>query len=191
MKQNQNLAYIANMQHDTTLTAWFKLKKHDSFARQSFYQDIPKYYKYTNKQWVRKKNSTDSVGRIYSISPNMGEKNCLRLLLLRIPGAISFEDLKTFESVKYDTFKEASIATGLLKTDKDYENCFKEAVSYQSPFMLRMIFCTLIMHCDLTNPYQLWQQYKYELTEDIFYKLNSKFPYLKTKHLKRLVINYS
>ena len=36
------------------------------------------------------------------------QRFCLRLLLLHVPGAISFEDLRTVHGITYPTIKEAA-----------------------------------------------------------------------------------
>jgi hypothetical protein len=110
-------------------------------------------------KWLRKKTKpNETVGRIYFVSLTMGEKYYLRLLLLRVTVAESFNYLKTFNEIEYNTFKEAAITRGLLENDNEYENCVNEAITNQSPHALRMLFSTLLLHCDITDPVGLWEK---------------------------------
>ncbi|PIA65621.1 hypothetical protein AQUCO_00100850v1 [Aquilegia coerulea] len=61
-----------------------------------------------------------SIGRMYFANPNSGERFYLRLLLTVLKGPTSWADLKAFENVRYNTFKEACIARGLLEDDKEW-----------------------------------------------------------------------
>ena len=81
---------------DTTLTAWFKLNKKYVAANKYLYCDIPNYYVFDEKckMWnVRKKFKKQVLSRMYLVSPRRRERFYLRLLLLHVSGATSFEDL--------------------------------------------------------------------------------------------------
>ena len=82
----------------TQLTAWFKLNEEDESARQYLYTEISTYYLFnkTLKKWVqRKRNGDNIISHMYSVSPKEHERFHLHVLLLHVPGATSFEDLKT------------------------------------------------------------------------------------------------
>lgn len=51
--------------------------------------------------WVKRSNYFNCVGRMYSVSPTQIELFRLRLLLLTVKGAISFDDLKTVNRETY------------------------------------------------------------------------------------------
>ncbi len=75
---------------DTHLTEWFKLNKreldylkknrkneYNPPAHKLHYHDIPKYYKWEKKTWVRYSNQKrhDKVGRMHSAQPTQGTKH--------------------------------------------------------------------------------------------------------------------
>ena len=99
--------------HDTTLTAWFDLNKKDINAKKVLYCNIPQYYFFDDsKKWIKRKNHFNAVGRIINVSLKDSERFHLKLLLNRVKEAISFEDLRTYNGIIYETFKETAIELG-------------------------------------------------------------------------------
>src|SRR6267154_6585338 len=111
----------AEATRDTTLTAWFKLNLVDEHARKHLYVDIPEHYVFDQKirKWKpRQRGSTTVIGRMYSVSLASDiERFCLRLLLLHVPGATSFDDCKTVNGTLYQSFKTAAQKQRLLNDD--------------------------------------------------------------------------
>ncbi|XP_018574798.1 uncharacterized protein LOC108913690, partial [Anoplophora glabripennis] len=104
----------------TQLTAWFLLNQNDPDARQYLYTDIPYHYVWNNrtKRWTRRQRGANKiVTRMYSVSIRNQELYYLRLLLLHVPGASSYEELRALNGVIYDTFKEACQHRNLLADD--------------------------------------------------------------------------
>ena len=46
----------------------------------------------------------------------------MRMILLRVSGAKSHEDLRTYQNVQYPSFKQTAIEMGLLDTDSEWIN---------------------------------------------------------------------
>ncbi len=66
------------------------------------------------RKWTKKKKTTKkTIARMNIIHPGEIERFSLRLLLLNIPGAKSFGDLKTVEVHTYNTYHEAAVALKL------------------------------------------------------------------------------
>ena len=67
------------------------------------YQDIPKYYTWSENKWCKRKTQPEAgdiprtIGRINNVPPVQGERFYLRLLLNHSTGARNFEDLKIFD----------------------------------------------------------------------------------------------
>ena len=83
------------------MTAWFNTNKKDVEARKILYPDFPKFYTWNKntKKWSRRKyRNNDTIGRVYMAHPSEGEKYYLRMLLYFVPGATSFEELRTFNN---------------------------------------------------------------------------------------------
>jgi hypothetical protein len=114
----------------STLLQWFELNVRDPAARSLLYKDVPTRYKWDQKlkRWVRRKNALPKVSRMHGVSPHNVELFMLRRLLLVVPGAQSFADLRTVGNVVHPTFESAVRARGLLNTDDDIYEAFQEVV---------------------------------------------------------------
>jgi hypothetical protein len=177
---------VAQAQH-TRLTRWFdfnKKKKDDHLLAiqttpdavphpclSTLYHDFPKIATWNSgaKTWTQRRNnrSFPPIGRIYFVSPNAGERYFLRQLLLKVPGATSFEDLRTTfdvnrepQTVVHASFKEACQARGLLQDDTEYISCMQEATTFASPLQLRSLFVTILIYNSITDPLALWNTFK-------------------------------
>ena len=119
--------------NNSHITAWFDLNIHVDHARTILYKDIPKFYKFEKSKWVRRTRGGEKIiGRMYNVSPNEVELFHLRILLLTVPGATSFVDLKTFEGL-YDTFVEVCTARHLTENDQQWEDTLREAALTHMP----------------------------------------------------------
>ena len=87
-------------------------------------------------------------------------------MLYHVPGAQSFEDLRTIGGVLLPTFQAAARSLGLLADDEGWDACLEEAVSYQMPAALRRLFATLLVFCSPASPYELWLRHRGSMTED-------------------------
>ena len=103
---------------------------------------------------------------MYTAAPNQGERFYLRLLLLHVPGATSFRDLRTVDDVVFDTFRGAALVRELLEDDTVWVKCMEEAATVQMPVALRNLFATLLEFCELKDPTAVWDQYKELMSED-------------------------
>ncbi|XP_022040106.1 uncharacterized protein LOC110942639 [Helianthus annuus] len=97
-------------------------------ARELTYVEFPGKYvwKLKGRCWQPRKTHV-SVGRIYSVSPSLGEAYFLRILLTKVRGPRSFEEIRTYDGVVYPTFRDVCYARGLLDDDNEYIECIKEA----------------------------------------------------------------
>ncbi|GBN27558.1 hypothetical protein AVEN_167654-1, partial [Araneus ventricosus] len=103
-------------QRNTMLTAWFELNRTDPEANRYLYADIPKHFVWKNNKWERRVRLGDRiVSRLYSVSPKDTERFHLRMLLFHVPGAKSFEEFRTYDSVTMESFKEACRARNFWK----------------------------------------------------------------------------
>lgn len=162
---------------ETPLTAWFKINQSNPQARNTTYQNFPKTWVYDKKVKVWKpRQRGQAIGRMYFASPSSGERFYLRLLLTVVPGATSFANLRTVNNVPCNTFKEACFALGLLENDHEWIQCLGEAGQMQTGYTLRMLFATIIFHCNPTTPGVLWNQFKHHICDDLLFKLTNIYP---------------
>jgi hypothetical protein len=162
---------------DTPLTAWFKINQSNPQARNTTYQNFPKTWVYNSKVKVWKpRQQGQAIGRMYFAPPSSGERFYLRLLLTVVPGATSFANLRTVNNLPFDTFKEACFALGLLEDDYEWRKCLEEAGQMQTGYTLRMLFATIIFHCNPTSPGDLWIQFRHHICDDLLHKLTNLHP---------------
>jgi hypothetical protein len=136
----------------TTLTAWMDFNRslpEGHPLRSVLYPDFPTVATWNSKdkEWKTRVNRQvrPPVGRMYFVPPSDQEKYCLRTLLHHVPGATSFEDLRTTlddagNSTLHDTFRAACLARGLLQDDGEWASCLQEAASVSHVLRISVIF---------------------------------------------------
>ena len=84
---------------------------------------------------------------MYSISPTQFEPFYLRLLLLHVRGATSYENLRTVDGIIYDSFSAACLVLKLIEDDEEWINAMEEATLWMMPGRLRLLFVRILIHC--------------------------------------------
>lgn len=164
---NEENALQTSGEKHTTLTAWFDLNNRDPEARQYLYADIPQNYRFVSNKWVRRQRGGSKViGRLYGVAPNDPNRYFLRMLLLHVRGSTLFADLRLYNGVPYDSFKEYAIARGLLHDDAEWHRCLEEMQHSQMPKQLRDLFAYICCFCEPTSPLTLWVTFKDKFIED-------------------------
>ena len=157
---------------DSRLLAWFKHNALNKDSRHLMYADFPSEYTWTKKKTWQKRQKGQSVGRLSIVTPN--DKNMerfyLRLLLLNVPGAVSYEHLRTVNNVVCTTNEEACSLLGLIETDNYAFLALAEMCVHAFPNQIRMHFCLLLVHSLPKNPLQLWDEFKEFMSEDYAHK---------------------
>ncbi|XP_022032635.1 uncharacterized protein LOC110933737 [Helianthus annuus] len=153
-------------------TEWMKCNQTDAFARTLKYIEFPRYFVWIRKtrKWVRRKKPFGAVGRIHYVPPSLGDCYFLRILLNRVIGPMSFNDIKTVDGKIYHTFKDACFARGLLDDDKEYLMAINEASAWATSDFLRTFFVMLLMSNSISRPGIFWKETKSLLCEDILYQ---------------------
>ncbi|PIC52798.1 hypothetical protein B9Z55_002756 [Caenorhabditis nigoni] len=179
---------------DTTLTAWFAANQrfYDELestgmipedvvdCRGIYYVEMPEHFQFSKGKWALRKNATRSIGRMHFVSPRDQERFALRVMLLNVTDAKSYEDLQTVDGVFYEKFVDAARAAGYLTEDIFYEKSLEEAASFHSAPQLRGFFVTLLMFGEIHNAEELWYRFVDDFSEDFVYK---HFPKEKAKAL--------
>lgn len=161
---------------DSKLTAWFKLNEMDELAKQYLYEEIPHYYCWKNRKWIARKNVTKNiVTRLNAVSPKNIEQFHLRLLLMKIRGATSMEDLKTVEDITYNTFQEAAIKMNLVNSTEETQKIFEEAILHMTAKQLRQFFVLYLVNEFPSNTIELWTFIKPHLGDDFRDENNKDF----------------
>ena len=87
-----------------------------------------------------KKDGGKVVGRMYALAPNDHTKCYTRMLILRTKGAVSFADLRSYNSVTYHSYRKATLGRGLLEDDTEKHKCLEEMDSTHVLRELRDLF---------------------------------------------------
>ncbi|XP_022007909.1 uncharacterized protein LOC110907201 [Helianthus annuus] len=168
----------------TMFLSWMKCNERLPEARNLTYVEFPSkfVFKLSTRSWdIRKRHP--SIGRIHSVFPSAGEAYYLRILLNKVKGPKSFEDIRTVNGTWYPTFRDACYALGLLDDDNEYIEAIKEANVYGSATYLRTLFGTMLMSGSLSRPDFVWEKTWTYLSDDILYR--------QEKHLNVDDLNYS
>lgn len=98
--EDENLPDVIGRDQNTMLTSYFNCCQTDINACQYTYSEFPEHYIF-NKTWKpRQRGGSKTIGRMYSVSPNEGERYYLRLLLVHVRGPKSFEDIRTVDGTQ-------------------------------------------------------------------------------------------
>lgn len=106
------------------------------------------------------------IGRLYTANPTNQELYCLRLLLLRKPGARSFNFLKTVDGVTHNTFKDAALSLNLIHNDVEFRRTILEAVEINMSKQLRNLFAVCCVFNTPTNAVAVWEEFRVYFIED-------------------------
>ncbi|KAL3846228.1 hypothetical protein ACJIZ3_003631 [Penstemon smallii] len=153
----------------TMLTEFFYMNDSDPDAARLnlLYKEFPEYFVWDafNKKWKLRQRQV-VVGRLCTVNPFEGERYFERLLLVNVRCPRSFDDLLTVNGQRYATFHEAAISRGLLESDEYVDGCLAEAVLFQAPHCLRVLFALLLIYGITADPQVLWDRYYSSLSED-------------------------
>ncbi|CAH1418569.1 unnamed protein product [Lactuca virosa] len=139
-------------------TSWMECNAINSKARELTCVELPTKFvwKLNGRFWKRKKIGK-AIGRIHSISPDFGEAYFLRILLNKVKGPTSFDEIRTVNGETYSSFRYVCYALGLLDNDKEYIDAIKEASHFGSGFYLRLLFATLLICNSMSKPEAVWE----------------------------------
>ncbi|XP_042962474.1 uncharacterized protein LOC122296741 [Carya illinoinensis] len=185
---HENLTNVMNSDFSTKsmLTEFFATNQVDQNVRKLLYKEFPEFYVWSQqyKIWtIRKKQVV--IGRIVTANPFEGERYYLQMLLNHIRGHLSFDHLKTVNGILAPTFREAATMYGLLQRDDSLEECLYEASLYQMSFSLRRLFATILVYCNPTNPRDLWEHFKQDMSAD-FQLVESSSSTVRTETLRSI-----
>ncbi|XP_013705031.1 uncharacterized protein LOC106408890 [Brassica napus] len=129
------------------------------------------YFVWSNnsKVWSeRKKGKT--IGRIVAVHPSAGDRYYLRILINKIKGPRSYDELKTFNDVKYHDFKSVCHARDYLDDDVEWLESMSEGARTATPYQLRDMFVTFLNTCFVASPKGLCEHSWKSMSEDILHK---------------------
>ncbi|XP_071713690.1 uncharacterized protein [Rutidosis leptorrhynchoides] len=150
---------------------WMKCNQINEEARQLTYVEFPTKFVW-NKQtrvWTLRKKFTGSIGRIHHVSPSAGDLFYLRILLNKVKGPTSYQDIRTVDGKVCSTFKDACYEMGLLDDDQEYIDGIKEASAWESGNFVRSLFAQLLASNSLSRPEVIFENSFQYLSVDIIH----------------------
>lgn len=96
------------------------------------------------------------------------------MLLHKVKGPTSFNDLRTVDGELCETYQEACLAMGLLESDNQWDETLNEAKHSKSPTKIRKLFSIILSFCEVSNPKALWENHKDCMSEDILRRLQQE-----------------
>lgn len=149
--------------------AWFELNLSNSNARKYYYTEIPSHYTWHDAQYEwkeRKRGHEKVIARMYQVNIRDRKRHALRILLLHLPGATSFEYLRTVDSHVYDTFREAAEKRHLLESDEIWDDCLTDAATFLMAPQMRETFAYICIFNQPSNVLILWAKHYESLCQD-------------------------
>jgi len=168
--------------------AWFKANKKYPAGRELTYAEYPTRFFYikSSRIWQPRKQG-NSIGRLTYIPPWCDNVYFLRLLLTMQKGCTSYDDLKTVNGTKHDSFKEACSTLGLLKNENEFVNGITEASHLGSGRQLRALFVRLLFMDSMTNPFVVWEATWKILCDGILYDVRKR---LNNPGIQLYILNF-
>ena len=183
---DDNMEEVLDRSRKTKLTEFFTLNRNLPAARNYLYTEIPVHFTWneSGKFWKERHPPISSnpdidtdtradklniISRMYYVPPRDRERFYLRLLLLHVRGATSFNHLKFHNNIEHDTYHDACMSRGLLSNDTEWHDAMAEASLTAMPSQMRNIFTTILGCCQPSHPIQLWNNFKHDMIEDFIH----------------------
>jgi hypothetical protein len=87
-------------------------------------------------------------------------------------GATSFVCLRTVDGKLLPTFREAAQRRGLTEEDNTLNESLTEATGWMMPYALQRLVATILVFCEPSDVFGLWEKHKQAMSED--YRRNNQ-----------------
>ncbi|XP_077221657.1 uncharacterized protein LOC143855411 isoform X2 [Tasmannia lanceolata] len=177
-RDSEPINQVLNKEDDETtmFTQWMHTNSIEEGARNLTFAEFPTKFVWNKKDklWQQRKK-VKCIGRIVYAHLSSGERIYLRMLLNIVKGPRSYEEIRTVNAVLHQTFKSAYFSLGLLDGDKEWHDAINEASQWATAGQLQELFVTLLLFCEITNPFELWERNWQLLSVDIQYRQRHAF----------------
>ncbi|KAI5426340.1 hypothetical protein KIW84_031951 [Lathyrus oleraceus] len=113
---------------ESMFTSWFEANcKYPEAQNLTYSKFVSKFVYVKKKREWKPRLKGYTIGRLIWVPPTTGELYYLRLMLTHVKGPRSYNDIKTVNNVKYDTFRDACFAMGFIGNDREFIAAIKEA----------------------------------------------------------------
>ena len=155
----------------TSLMAWFVLNQETEDFRDVLYINIPQHcvWNARDTRWVKRQRGSDKViARLSGASPLEHDRYYLYLLLLHVPAARDWEDLKRVPGMTSPvaTFQEAAVLRGLVDDESEYRKALQDAAELKTPRSLCTLFALLLLNCGIVDGLPYWEEFRERFSAD-------------------------
>ena len=176
LKEQQHIVFdmgneeeVLEKQRSTELTAFFEFNSEHTECKTT-YVEFPEMFLYDSreKKWKKRKNVSDTIGRIHSVHPLAGDIYYLRMLLHHehCKGKTSFEDLMSLEGRMCESYQEVCRTIGLLQDDNEWDEALAEGAVTRMSSSLRELFVMIVLFCHPANSQDLFNKHHMEWADD-------------------------
>lgn len=96
------------------------------------------------------------------------------MLLTKVRGATSFEELKTVNGICFSNFRDVCKKYSLLDDDKKWHEVLEQCVADGLPPQIRQLFVHIIVNCKVTDLGHLWKYHWEKMVDDILLKRRNR-----------------
>ncbi|OIW15606.1 hypothetical protein TanjilG_08182 [Lupinus angustifolius] len=144
-------------------------KKYPEGRTLAYAQYVSKFvYVKKTRSWKPRKSGY-TIGRLIWVSPCTSELYYLRMMLTIVKGPTCYENIRIVSNIRYEIFRDACFACGLLKDDREYIEALREAKDWGFGFYLRKLFVTMLLSTSMNRPNHVWQNTWQWLSDGILY----------------------
>lgn len=155
---------------ESMFTSWFEANcKYPEAQNLTYSKFVSKFVYVKKKREWKPRQKGYTIGRLIWVPPTTGELYYLRLMLTHVKGPRSYNDIKTVNNVKYDTFRDACFAMGFIGDDREFIAAIKEANHWGSGQYLRLLFVHMLLSGSINRPRHVWSKTCHLLADGILY----------------------
>ncbi|KAI5410637.1 hypothetical protein KIW84_055960 [Lathyrus oleraceus] len=155
---------------ESMFTSWFEANcKYPEAQNLTYNKFVSKFVYVKKKREWKPRQKGYTIGRLIWVPPTTGELYYLRLMLTHVKGPRSYNDTKTVNNVKYDTFRDACFAMGFIGDDREFIAAIKEANHWGSGQYLRLLFVHMLLSGSINRPRHVWSKTCHLLADGILY----------------------
>jgi hypothetical protein len=118
---------VMESQRTTELTEFFRYNLENP-ETQVTYVDFPEHFTWKDKEWVPRKRTSDTIGRVHVVNPAAGDLYYMRILLHHdhSKGKVCFDDLRTVDGILQESYQEVCRQLGLLQDGREWDEALRE-----------------------------------------------------------------
>ncbi|KAI5427367.1 hypothetical protein KIW84_032693 [Lathyrus oleraceus] len=155
---------------ESMFTSWFEANcKYPEAQNLTYSKFVSKIVYVKKKREWKPRQKGYTIGRLIWVPPTTGELYYLRLMLTHVKVPRSYNDIKTVNNVKYDTFRDACFAMGFIGDDREFIAAIKEANHWGSDQYLRLLFVHMLLSGIINRPRHVWSKTCHLLADGILY----------------------